>query len=280
MIKTLNNLKLFIFSGLLLICFKSFGQPIGLQGKVFIYWGWNRGWFSNSDIRFEGENYDFTLHNVQAKDRPTPFSLRLYMNPANMTIPQNNFRLGYYLSDHYSISGGFDHMKYVMVQDQSVRISGEIHEKDSKFNGVYTDTTVVLTKGFLQYEHTNGLNYINFELGRLDHVIGLPGLRTNIFLTEGFGVGFLMPRTAVRFMNEELSDYYHVAGYGINLKTGMNIIVFKIITFQIEVKGGYINLPDVRTSNSKADRAHQHFLFLEPEILFGATIELDRKKKN
>jgi hypothetical protein len=258
---------------------KSTGQETGLKGKSFIYWGWNRGWFTNSDLHFEGDNYDFTLYNVQACDRPTPFSFRLYLNPENMTIPQNNFRAGYYFSDHYSISGGFDHMKYVMIQDQTVKISGEINENDSKFNGVYRDTTIVLTKGFLQYEHTNGLNYINFELNRFDQVIAIRGIRTNIFLTEGFGVGFLLPRTAVRFMNHELSDYFHVAGYGINLKAGLNIVICNVVTIQCEMKGGFINLPDVRISSSKVDRAHQHFFFLEPDLLFGATFALNAKNK-
>ena len=25
------------------------------KGKIFFYWGWNRGYFSNSDIHFSGE---------------------------------------------------------------------------------------------------------------------------------------------------------------------------------------------------------------------------------
>lgn len=41
-----------------------------------------------------------------------------------MTISQTNFRLGYFISDDYNISIGVDHMIYVMVQSQSVRITG------------------------------------------------------------------------------------------------------------------------------------------------------------
>ncbi len=41
-----------------------------------------------------------------------------------MTISQTNFRLGYFISYDYNISIGVDHMIYVMVQSQSVRITG------------------------------------------------------------------------------------------------------------------------------------------------------------
>ena len=97
------------------------------KGKFFFYWGWNRANFSVSDIHFTGDNYDFTLRNVKAKDRQTPFSFNDYLNPVNITIPQNNYRIGYFLKEHYTISLGVDHMKYVMVKDQTVKIDGELN---------------------------------------------------------------------------------------------------------------------------------------------------------
>jgi hypothetical protein len=40
-----------------------------------------------------------------------------------MTIPQTNFRIGYFINDHY-IALGVDHMKYVMAQNQVANITG------------------------------------------------------------------------------------------------------------------------------------------------------------
>jgi hypothetical protein len=45
-----------------------------------------------------------------------------------MTIPQTNFKLGYFINDHYSIALGADHMKYVVTQDQTGNITGTIAE--------------------------------------------------------------------------------------------------------------------------------------------------------
>ena len=41
-----------------------------------------------------------------------------------MTIPQTNLRIGYFITDNYNISIGFDHMKYVMYNDRRVDYSG------------------------------------------------------------------------------------------------------------------------------------------------------------
>lgn len=39
-------------------------EPLTKKGQMFVFWGWNRAGFSNSDIRFKGNGYDFTLNNV------------------------------------------------------------------------------------------------------------------------------------------------------------------------------------------------------------------------
>ena len=36
------------------------------KGAIFLYWGWNRAIYSNSDVHFRGNGYDFTLHNYDS----------------------------------------------------------------------------------------------------------------------------------------------------------------------------------------------------------------------
>lgn len=61
----------------------------GNKGKIVISWGGNRGYYTKSDIRFRGEGYDFTLHDVKAHDVPKGWHID-YVNPGRMTIPQTN----------------------------------------------------------------------------------------------------------------------------------------------------------------------------------------------
>ena len=73
-----------------------------MKGHFFAYWGYNRSAYTTSDIHFKGSNYDFTLSDISASDYPTK-DINLYINPGEMTHPQYNWRMGYYINDKYKI---------------------------------------------------------------------------------------------------------------------------------------------------------------------------------
>ena len=250
------------------------------KGKVFIYWGWNRANYSNSDIHFTGENYDFTLSNVTAQDRITPFTFNDYFNLRRISIPQTNFRIGYFLNDHYTISVGVDHMKYVVNSYQNVPIDGEINA-GTPYDGIYNNDNIRLTHDFLQLEHTDGLNYVNFEVKRLDeigHLIGINHKNFQLNITEGIGAGILYPRTDTTLLGQERHDNFHVSGWGVSAGVGLNLTFFKYFFIQSDVKAGYINMPNIRTSLSPVDKASQSFTFLERTIVFGAKFNILKGK--
>lgn len=243
------------------------------KGRFFIYWGWNRAAYSKSDIHFWGNNYNFTLHDTPAKDRQSPFSTRLYLNPSTMTIPQYNFRIGYFFNDHYNISFGADHMKYVMQNYYTVKMDGYIHDSGTKYDGYYSNADMVLAEDFLLFEHTDGLNYENFEVRRFDVVLG----RKNISLAfnEGFGVGFLLPKTNATLLNNERNDEFHLAGYGVSTVLAANLTFFQYFFVQMEWKGGFINMPNIRTTKYTSDQASQHFWFSQYNMVFGANFHFE-----
>ncbi len=226
--------------------------------------GGNREAYTKSDIRFIGDDYNFTLYDVTAHDKPKGIHID-YFNPTRMTIPQTNLKIGYFFTDKYSISVGVDHMKYVMTQNQTVNMTGSI-QNHSPFDGTYQDDPTVLTVDFLKFEHTNGLNYVNAELTRQDDISKLIGTNIDVFQLNtvlGGSVGFLYPKTDVTFMGEHRHDEFHVAGYGTALKAGLNLTFFKHFYIQSELKGGYINMPDIRTTDDASDKASQHFCFIQ-----------------
>ena len=112
------------------------------KGNFFLSWGYNWSWYSNSDIKFEGENYNFELKSVKAADRQTPFTFENYFRFNSITIPQYNLRIGYYFKNNYSVSLGIDHMKYVARPGQLVKISGEIENSGTIYDGVYNNKTL------------------------------------------------------------------------------------------------------------------------------------------
>lgn len=243
--------------------------------KLYFYWGWNGSSYSKSNIQFTGKGYDFTLKKVIAKDRQLDFSLNTYLNPLKATIPQYNFRLGYYIKDNWDISFGIDHMKYVVKQNQTVDIKGFIKNNNPSYDGAYSSQNIQITEDFLKFEHTDGLNYVNFELRHSDSLVNLK--KININLIEGLGIGVLYPRTNVSLLGKETYDQFHISGYGFAALIGLRVSFFNRFFIQSEMKGGFINLPDVRTTNSTTDRASHHFFFSQHNIVFGGIINIKTK---
>jgi hypothetical protein len=257
-------------------CFSETKEKRTRKGDISFLWGWNRGWYSNSDIHFTGSDYDFTLENVVAKDRPTKFDLYKYLHPEQITIPQTNFRAGYFMTDHYEISLGIDHMKYIVQENQKVRISGEINRSsNTRYNNNYDNEEIELVESFLKFEHTDGLNYINLELRRFDRIFTYENIHLN--LTEGLGIGFLLPKTNTILLNNERYDQFHLSGYGLNSVLGLNLS-YKRYFIQSELKGGLINMPEIRTTKSTTDKASQYFFFSQINILIGVAFRLKKTK--
>lgn len=246
------------------------------KGKFYVYWGGNRETFSKSDIRFKGADYDFTLYDVVAHDKPKGWHVD-YVNPARMTIPQTNLRIGYFINDHYNISIGFDHMKYVMNNDRRVQYSGSYPDAGS-YGENPVGNELTLTEDFLLFEHTDGLNYVNTEIARVDDISGLLGLpNTDMFQINtvgGLGVGLLYPKTNTTLLGKDRYDEFHIAGYGASAKVGLNFTFLKHFFIQTELKGGYINMNDIKTTQSSTDSASQEFWFLQRIITVGGIFRI------
>jgi hypothetical protein len=246
------------------------------KGKFFVSWGGNRDSYSKSDITFKGTDYNFTIYDVTAHDKPKGWHVD-YINPGRMTIPQTNFRMGYFVNDHYSVAIGVDHMKYVMNQDIIVRYTGNYPNRYSYAEG-FGDHLVRLTESFLTFEHTDGLNYVNTEVSRHDDISKIFNIKDTdkiqVNLTEGIGAGFLFPKTNAKVFNKERHDDFHVAGYGASVKAGLNVTFFKHFYIQTEVKGGYINMPDIQTTFSDTDSASQEFFFFQKIIAVGGIFRI------
>jgi hypothetical protein len=248
------------------------------KGEFFFAWGYNWSWYSNSDIKFEGENYNFELKSVEATDRQTPFTFEKYFRFNSITIPQYNLRLGYYFKTNYSVSIGIDHMKYVARSGQAVKISGIIENSGTIYDGVYNNKTVLLEEFFLEFEHTDGLNYINAEIRRFDDLFALhKSIKMNLFY--GTGIGFIYPKTNSLLLNNDRYDQFNLAGYGLHALFGVGFTFFKHLIIKTELKGGYVNMSNIRTTLNKSDSASQSFFFGQYNFSLGGSFNLCENKQ-
>ena len=109
----------------------------------------------------------------------------------------------------------------------------------------------------------------------ISKVFRLPNTdKVQINLTEGLGAGLLYPKTNATVLGKERHDDFHISGYGLSAKAGINFTFFKYFYIQGEVKTGYINMQDIRTTASGDDRASQDFFFFQRIIAFGGIFRL------
>lgn len=274
---------------LLLSTFQSYSQDIiepirytaTNKGKFFLSWGGNRAAFTKSDIHFKGEDYEFTIKDAIAKDKPKGWHID-YINPLRITIPQTNFKIGYFISDNYSLALGVDHMKYVMANNNYRVVDGYIDlpsdDVGAIFNGVYDQQNHFMSEEFLLFEHTDGLNYVYLEFARHDDISSLFNIqntdKVQINITEGVGAGVLYPKTNTTLFDRERYDEFHVSGYGVSLAAGLNLTFFKHFFIQGDLRGGYINMGDIRTTKNPNEGASQHFLFGESVFSVGGIFRI------
>ena len=253
------------------------GDPLSYKGRFWLIWGYNRSHYTESDIHLTGPGYDFTLHDVPAIDDPEEFAFDVYVNPLKLTVPQFNFRMGYQFHERWALSLGWDHMKYVLDNGQMASISGTISEEVSgTYAGTYNNDPIKLDTWLLMYEHTDGLNYLRFNLDRFDPLWRHSSGKYGLYVQSGVGAGAMLPWTDTRLFNVRHRQWLHLAGWGVSANAGLRGVFFKRFFAQATVMGGHINLSDVLLTEDKLGRATQKFNFVEWHISGGVYLNLRR----
>lgn len=231
-------------------------------GTLFLYWGYNRTAYTGSTIHFIGSDYDFTLKGVKATDRQPKFSGDLYLNPMNVTIPQYNFRVGYYFTEKWALSFGVDHFNYVMAPNNEVSLDGHFDMGvDSLWEGNYQQEPTTIDRNHFHYEHSGGLNYLRLELMR-SFDLWEAGDRRQFAITGnvGLNLGPMLTTTNFLFAGEQTNRSTKLSGYGIGANASARFEFFKHVFIQAEGGLAFAHLPGVLTRpNDRNQRAKQAF---------------------
>ena len=57
--------------------------------------------------------------------------------------------------------------------------------------------------------------------------------------TEGIGGGVLLPKTNAKLLNKDRHDDFHLSGYGVSAKIGLNFTIFKYWIYAINPNYAY-----------------------------------------
>lgn len=249
------------------------------HGKLFLTWGYNRAYYNRSDVHFKGEHFDFTIHDARAEDMPEKFKPEVYFNPTQFTVPQFNFRVGYYFLKNTAVSLGWDHMKYHLIPTQSVIVSGYIDEDVyplQEFTGQFDHDRILYNPAFMDYHHSDGFNFIRLALEQRAPLFSSQNKKHVLAFNGSFSIGAVMPWTDFTFFGVHHRNKPHFAGYGLSLHAGLRYEFFKHFFLQVTAQSGWTNLTDIMLEDDLPSRASQKIVFLERAWALGAYIPIRR----
>lgn len=206
-------------------------QSAKVEGKSGVFYfgiGTHKIFYTKSDLHLVGNGttpFDLTLKKVKAKD---DFFLK-----KTGGAPQYDYKMGYYFKNkNFGIEFNFDHVKYFVRHDQTVKTVGTV-------NGEKVDSDLPVTTYVENFEHSDGANYALFNFVKWK----------NLSATEkvsGFnwelkaGLGPVIPKTNSTILGNHWDDRYKIAGYVIALETGLRYN-YKFIFIEPSFKAAYAN---------------------------------------
>ncbi len=259
----------------------------GPKGVLFISWGYNRGFHTNSDITVRTDQGSYTIRNAVGQDRPSPLSIK-YLKPSNFSVPQYNLKLGYWFSrdSRFGIGAGTDHMKWVFDPEREYDIEGDytgelwVDGERRSFDEVVAGRDA----SFLLLEHTDGYNYPYIEGLYREKLIDTR--RFGVDAVAGVGAGILFPKTRTRIADQEntaayrdIDNKFHVAGYAFHVDASL------MIKYKQRNGVSYFVKPTVRGVAGKINNAlyfgdegsiEQSMIYtLEPSLSVGMEVPLN-----
>lgn len=254
--------RIFLFALLAIISQAGSSQSISdsiltrKKGSFYLLWGYNREVYTKSTIHFQNDGdpsrfdefgvYDFTLYNVKAHDRP---NFEAIPDIANFTIPQFNFRIGYFFNNDkdWGIELNYDHPKYVVTDYQTAHIEGTIL-------GHYVNKDTVLDPHYIHFEHSDGANFIMIMPMKRWKLQTKNG-KHNIGFVFKPGLGVVYPRTDVTLFGNRINNNWKVAGVIVGVEGAVRAELYRhfVIEFAGKLAGAnYINCLVQGKGNGKA----------------------------
>jgi len=212
--------------------------------EFFLSWGYNGDRFTTSDLHISQPSLgsDFTLVGVKAHDNkgwPDLFSHAL-------TVPQYNVRIGVFFDERWGIELALDHIKWIVRQDQQVRMTGTR-------DGEPVDTQITLTPEVLQYQLNNGANPIFVNLIRRVRLAGEPGRTGHVAFLAKAGGGVAMPHTENTLFgqpNDKGFQFFH--GWDLDAVAAVRVHIFKPLYVEFEEKLVYARYFGVKVDQGTA----------------------------
>lgn len=220
---------------------------VGKKGQMYFSWGYNKEWYTQSNIhvRQPGLGNDYTFRNVIGKDKPGWNEKSIFKQ--DLSIPQYNYRLGYWFKDNWGFEISFDHTKFQVEQQQLLHVEGTM-------NHAPVDTYLV-NRGNLQWQLNNGANFFLFNLVRRIQIPRLQFRNLNASLLMKGGVGFMTPHVENTIFGNNNNPGFQFGGLDVGVEAALRFTLFRIAYLEYCNKAVYARYWGLKVYEGKARQA-------------------------
>ena len=223
---------------------------------MYLQWGYNTEWYTKSTIHFNtevnGVPHNFTIYKAKAHDRSDIGAIA--KTPIQISIPQYNYRLGFYLNKKHTraIEINYDHTKYIVYDNQVVRAKGNI-------GGNYFDKDTSFTNSELHFEHTNGANFYQVNYVQ-QYELKRNATRPVFTALWKAGAGILIPKTDITLSGKRVDNRFIIAGYCFGAEGGARWYISRKLFFEGTAKAGFANYTNaLGVGNGKVNHSFGYF---------------------
>lgn len=248
------------------LCFQcpAFSQSLqGKKGQLYLSWGYNKEWYTQSNLHVSqpslGNHYQF--HHIIAHDKPG-WNTGIFNKP--LSIPQYNYRIGYFFKDNWALELNFDHTKYVVADQQLLHIEGTLNRKA-------VDEYMDNTPDIIRYQLNNGANFFLFNLVHRIPVKPLQMKNIDASLLLKGGIGFLVPHVENALFDNHNDKGFQFGGLDMGAEAALRVTFFQHLYLEYCNKLVYANYWGLKVYEGKA---HQAFGCYEMIANIGLTFPL------
>lgn len=233
-------------------------------GNFYVTWGYHRDQYTRSTIHFKDtktDDYNFTLEKAKARDKP---DFHDFFNTP-LTVPQYVINIGYFFAKkpEWGIEVSWDHLKYVVTDNQVMHLKGEIRGKSY-------DLDTLVTPAFVHLEHTNGNNYLMVSAVRRIRLLQETHFKNHLSVLVKAGAGGLVPKTDSYIMGNHNDGPFRLSGFVVGSSVAIRYDIFRYVYVEGSVKGAFADY----TSAKLYEQGRARHTFFSAQYIWSAGINI------
>ncbi|MFA5574693.1 MAG: hypothetical protein WC994_06510 [Brumimicrobium sp.] len=239
------------------------------NGTLYLQFGYNRSGYLPTDVDVKSSAYNYTLQKVELSDNLEEKKMGAYFSSSS---PQFSAKIGYFVANHWSITGSWDRYNTFFKLGQETQLSGVFAPGNhAAFSGETNQTILGNTNDF-RISQRYGMNVFSLGVQRNDMLGRTKGAEFAIHTLYGLRFGLIHTKADYTYNGSTTKDLTSVSGLAVMLDLGVRFDFYQYVFLQVGLNSGVLHQNNIKLSQNGETIGKQSALFLSPTLSVGFSI--------